>query len=109
MNSSVYEPHGKTRTSWWWVRHAPVRSDNGRIYGQSDIDCDCGDAAVFASLARVLPSDAVWVTSNLNRTRQTAEALHAAVGNGTPARLEVPEFAEQHLGEWQGQDRAGFF
>ena len=23
-----------TRTRWWWIRHAPVRVDEGRIYGQ---------------------------------------------------------------------------
>ena len=22
-----------TRTRWWWVRHAPVTSTDGRIYG----------------------------------------------------------------------------
>jgi len=27
-------------TRWWWIRHAPVR-DGGRIYGQSDLPCDC--------------------------------------------------------------------
>ena len=42
------------------------------------------DAEIFAILARELPRDAVWVTSNLARTRQTAAAiLAAAVG---PAR-----------------------
>ena len=26
---------GVVTTRWWWVRHAPVRSDGGNIYGQS--------------------------------------------------------------------------
>jgi len=86
-------------TRWWWIRHAPVR-DGGRIYGQSDLPCDCGDAAVFAGLAAELPAGAVWVTSNLIRTTQTAEAILAA-DPGKFAGVEadaLSEFAEQHLG-----------
>ena len=33
-------------TRWWWVRHAPVRSDGGNIYGQKDIACDTSDRVV---------------------------------------------------------------
>ncbi len=32
-----------TVTRWWLVRHAPVIGVNGRVYGQDDIDSDCGD------------------------------------------------------------------
>ena len=32
---------GVVTTRWWWVRHAPV-PDGGFIYGQRDLDCDCG-------------------------------------------------------------------
>src|SRR6201991_1256135 len=94
-------------TRWWWVRHAPV-PDDGRIYGQSDLDCDCSDVEIFRILARELPRDAVWVTSNLVRTKQTAAAILAADAAGRFAGIEhliVPHFAEQHLGEWQGQER----
>ena len=97
-------------TRWWWIRHAPVR-DGGRIYGQSDLPCDCGDAAVFAGLAAELPAGAVWVTSNLIRTTQTAEAILAA-DPGKFAGVEadaLSELAEQHLGEWQGLDRKAFY
>ncbi|NNM72295.1 histidine phosphatase family protein [Enterovirga aerilata] len=101
------------RTRWWWVRHAPVRSDDGRIYGQSDIACDCGDTHIFERLAAELPKDAVWVTSHLRRTHQTALALwqagYLAEGTAPPEPIVVPDFAEQNLGAWQGQDRAGFF
>ena len=38
------EPAQPTR--WWWVRHAPVREDNGRIYGQKDLGCDTSDGVV---------------------------------------------------------------
>lgn len=101
------------QTRWWWIRHAPVRSDGGRIYGQSDIACDCGDAHVFERLAALLPADAVWLTSHLGRTRQTAEAIWAGgyvrAGRPVPDAEAVPAFAEQHLGAWQGQDRTAFF
>jgi broad specificity phosphatase PhoE len=97
-------------TRWWWVRHAPV-PDSGRIYGQSDLPCDCSDAEAFAGLAAELPADAVWVTSNLMRTLQTAEAIRAA-GAQKFAGIEplaLAELAEQHLGEWQGLERKAFY
>ena len=95
-------------TRWWWVRHAPVRSDGGNIYGQSDIECDCGDSEVFEAVAKILPRNAVWIASNLKRTHQTAEAIWAA---GFPKPATMPheaDFAEQHLGQWQGMNRAAF-
>jgi len=97
-------------TRWWWIRHAPV-PDGGRIYGQSDLDCDCTASHIFAALAHELPTDAVWLTSNLARTRQTAAAIMAAVEgrHATAQPLAVPEFAEQHLGEWQGLERKPFY
>jgi alpha-ribazole phosphatase len=97
-------------TRWWWIRHAPVPSD-GRIYGQSDLACDCSDTDAFAHLAAQVPRDAVWVTSNLMRTRQTADAILAADTQkfaGIEASA-VPELAEQHLGAWQGLDRQSFY
>jgi alpha-ribazole phosphatase len=93
-------------TQWWWVRHAPV-PDGGRIYGQRDLDCDCTDAGIFAALARELPQEAVWVTSNLKRATQTAAAIHAAMGQPHEP-VVVPQLAEQNLGEWQGLDRQKF-
>jgi broad specificity phosphatase PhoE len=95
-------------TRWWWVRHAPVRSDGGNIYGQKDIECDTGDTEVFEAVAKILPRNAVWYSSNLKRTHQTAEAIWAA-GFPKPAEMtQEAAFAEQHLGEWQGMNRAAF-
>ena len=37
---------GVVVTRWWWVRHAPVRSDGGNIYGQFDIECDTGTLSI---------------------------------------------------------------
>ncbi len=97
-------------TRWWWIRHAPVPSE-GRIYGQRDLPCDCSDTAAFAALAAELPAPAVWVTSNLQRTTQTAEAIHAADPHkfAGVALEAVPELAEQHLGAWQGLERQAFY
>jgi broad specificity phosphatase PhoE len=95
-------------TRWWWVRHAPVRSDGGNIYGQKDIECDTSDREVFEAVAKILPRNAVWYASNLMRTHQTAEAIWAA-GFPRPAEMiKEAAFAEQHLGEWQGMNRAAF-
>lgn len=100
---------GFVRTRWWWIRHAPVRVDGGRIYGQTDVPCDCTDTRVFSSLAALLPRRAVWLTSNLTRTRQTAEAIIAAGNFEGPIELTAEEdLAEQNLGDWQGLDRREF-
>jgi len=92
-------------TRWWWIRHAPVTSDGGRIYGQSDIDCDVSNRDAFAALAAMLPREALWVTSNLRRTKMTARAIREA-GLAAPEPLVEPGFAEQHFGVWQGRRRA---
>jgi alpha-ribazole phosphatase len=98
-------------TRWWWVRHAPV-PDVVNIYGQNDVDSDTSDRNVFDALARELPRGAAWFTSNLKRTHQTAEAIIEAMIESDPAsanRVPVSEFAEQHLGEWQGLNRVEFY
>src|SRR5512139_1142558 len=95
-------------TRWWWVRHAPVRNDGGNIYGQKDMPCDTSDRYVFEAVAKVLPRNAVWVSSNLMRTHQTAEAIWAT-GFPRPADMaREADFAEQNLGQWQGMNRAAF-
>ena len=95
-------------TRWWWVRHAPVREDGGCIYGQKDLGCDTSDRVVFEAVGKILPRNAVWYASNLKRTHQTASAIWAA---GYPRPSDMPHvnaFAEQHLGELQGMNRAAF-
>ncbi len=90
-------------TRWWWVRHAPVIDHGGRIYGQDDPDCDCSDVAAFRRLARMLPADALWVTSHLRRARETARSIIQHLpGGAAPEPLVEPTFAEQNFGEWQG-------
>jgi alpha-ribazole phosphatase len=99
---------GVVVTRWWWVRHAPVREDNGCIYGQKDLGCDTSDRIVFEAVGKILPRHAVWIASNLKRTHQTAAAIWSA-GFPKPATMpHEPALAEQHLGEWQGMNRAAF-
>jgi alpha-ribazole phosphatase len=95
-------------TRWWWVRHAPVREDDGCIYGQKDLGCDTSDRVVFEAVAKILPRDAHWYASNLKRTHQTADAIWAAGFPKPSAMRHEPDLAEQHLGEWQGMNREAF-
>ena len=93
-------------TRLWWIRHAPV-DHGGKIYGQLDLSCDCSETAIFTGLAEQLPRDAVWVTSNLRRTHETATAIIRAGLPGPetipgPEALVIDDLAEQHFGEWQG-------
>ena len=98
------EPQDQKTTRWWWVRHAPVTERGNLIYGNTDPNCDCSDADTFASLARRLPDGAVWLTSHLRRTTQTAEAIGRG-GKTLPELLVDPDLAEQNLGEFHGVDR----
>jgi alpha-ribazole phosphatase len=108
-DKSVAAPKpGVVTTRWWWVRHAPVREDNGCIYGQKDLGCDTSDRVVFDAVGKILPRNAAWYASTLKRTHQTAEAIFVA-GFPRPASMpHIKDFAEQHLGEWQGMNRAAF-
>jgi alpha-ribazole phosphatase len=88
-------------TSWWWIRHAPVRGAEGRLTGQRDVDCDTSDEQSFRTLAAMLPGGAVSVVSSLKRTRQTFDAL-AAAGPLLNEPVVEPDFVEQSFGRWEG-------
>ena len=91
-------------TRWWWVRHAPVVEQAGRLYGQTDLACDTSDTKALEALTAMLPVSALWVTSNLRRTADTARAIAAIAPNGldaSPPAVEA-DLAEQHFGAWQG-------
>lgn len=92
-------------TRWWWVRHAPVTENEGRIYGAADMNCVTDDTAAFAGLADLLPERARLVTSHLKRTHQTADAIRAA-GLALPEPLVEPDIGEQSFGAWQGKHHA---
>lgn len=92
-------------TRWHIIRHAPVRNPDGRIYGASDKPADCSDPAPFALLAARLPRPAVWITTHLSRTRDTAAAIFEA-GYPRSDTLVEPRLAEQDFGDWTGKTYA---
>jgi alpha-ribazole phosphatase len=94
-------------TRWWWIRHAPAIDPENRIYGQTDLPADTSNARAFARLAERLPQDAVLVTSDLQRTTQTADAIIRA-GLALPEPIRDPALREQHFGTWQGVSRSAF-
>jgi alpha-ribazole phosphatase len=68
-----------------------------------DVAADLSDRAWIARVAAALPHEAVWVTSQLRRTRETAEALLTArAPTAASGPLIEPDLAEQHFGHWQG-------
>lgn len=103
-------------TRWWWIRHAPVTSHAGRIYGQEDVAADLtGTDTAVRGLRAALPDRAVAITSDLRRTVATADALAGAVaesgtdtGAGWSEVIREPAFREQHFGDWQGLTSEAF-
>jgi broad specificity phosphatase PhoE len=94
-------------TRWWWIRHAPVIQTENRIYGQTDLPCDCSDEILFGALARALPREHVLITSDLQRAVNTAAAI-AAAGLPMPEGILDAALREQHFGDWQGEMREEF-
>jgi len=86
-------------TRWWLIRHAPVPNPERLIYGQDAPPADTGDTAALTDLSAHLPREAVWVTSHLRRTRQTAAALRLP---GSDMALIERDLAEQSFGAWEG-------
>ncbi len=90
-----------TVTSWWWIRHAPVTSHHGRLYGNTDVSANTDDVGAYQGLAAQLPEGALWVASHLQRTLQTAGAI-AKAGHPVSEPLVEEDLAEQSFGDWQG-------
>lgn len=104
MTSSFRDrlPQASHATRFWWIRHAKVPEVMHRMYGSLDVDCDTSDTALFSGVAAKLPADAVWVTSPLKRTHQTAQAL---IDNGAPFSgkfVQDDDIAEQNFGDLNG-------
>ena len=81
-------------TRWWWVRHAPSAGSPGIIHGQDNVDADLTNHSIIEARMLMLPKDAVWLTSGLPRTVQTADAL-----GGVNCR-SVTGLMEQDFGDW---------
>ncbi len=89
-------------TRWWWVRHAPVHNPDHRLYGQTDTEADTSDHAAMQALGAALPTGAVWITSHLKRTQQTASAVEPHMTPPPPTPIIEADLAEQNFGAWQG-------
>jgi len=90
-------------TSFWWIRHAPVEPQfRSIVYGHTDVPAVTDDEPVFRGLARQVPKDAVWLTTPLMRTRQTRDAIAAAMDAPPPEPDVEPAFLEQDFGDWTG-------
>lgn len=91
-----------TVTRWWLIRHAPVHNPGNVICGSSDREADTGNRAAAAALAAGLPADALWLTSPLRRSRQTAQALWTRNPRLADTAVVEPALAEQDFGVWEG-------
>src|SRR5258706_3632589 len=99
-------PDGVVATRWWWVRHAPVREDNGCIYGQEDIGCDTSDRVVFVAVWKNLPRRPGGDAGNLKPTPPTPRAL-LSPGLPQPSKMQhQAPLGQQHLGEMPQLNRA---
>ncbi|PJE31878.1 Broad specificity phosphatase PhoE [Pseudooceanicola antarcticus] len=79
------------------VRHGPTHAK--ALIGWTDLPADLSDRARIARLSDWLPAKARLVSSDLTRTRTTADAL------ATPDRVRLPdepELRELHFGDWEG-------
>ena len=92
-----------TTTQFWWLRHAPVVDNGGRVYGGAEIDADVSDRATFQALAARLPRNARFIASSLSRARQTLLAVRAEGRDDIPKDMaRDPALNEQSLGDWHG-------
>ena len=98
-------PRQAAATRFWWVRHAPVSHLSHLMYGTQDVDADVSDIHQIHSLTERLPTNALWYTSNLKRTAQTADAV-AAQGLTCKNRFESPLIAEMDFGDDTGKTHA---
>ncbi|ABG30845.1 histidine phosphatase family protein [Roseobacter denitrificans] len=84
-------------TVWHWVRHGPTHARS--FVGWRDVPADLSDTAQIARLRAHLPSDAVLVSSDLARARDTAHALQTPAHHRLP---HDPHLREMHFGIWDG-------
>jgi len=93
---------GVVCTRWWWVRHAPVTVNKGKMYGASDPRADISTPEIYKGLAKLLPNEAICVVSSLQRTQQTLQEIRSH-GLITEEATVEPGLCEQNFGIWQGQ------
>ena len=85
-------------THWWWIRHAPCVGEQGIIHGQDDVEADLSDSKAIKGLSKWLPEDGLWLSSNVRRAIETAKEISGGI-----KPIEIPAFAEQSFGLWNGR------
>lgn len=84
-------------TVWHWVRHGPTHAKS--FVGWRDVPADLSDHAQIGRLRSHLPSDAILISSDLARARDTANAIEANSHTRLP---HDPLLREMHFGAWDG-------
>ncbi|MEL6690718.1 MAG: histidine phosphatase family protein [Pseudomonadota bacterium] len=79
----------------WWIRHGPTHQK--AFTGWRDVPADLSETAALERLSNFLP-DAPVVSSDLIRTRDTADAI----ANGRPRLPDHPGLREFDFGAWDG-------
>ncbi len=83
-------------TRFWWVRHGPTHEK--AFVGWRDVPADLSDTALISKVKSTLPHDALVVSSDLIRARDTASAIA-----GDRLRLpDDPALREFDFGLWDG-------
>lgn len=83
-------------TRFWWVRHGPTHAKT--MVGWTDLPADLTDRDQITRVRAALP-DAPILSSDLLRTRATADALQEA----RPRLAHDPRLREFHYGAWENQ------
>lgn len=84
-------------TTWWWVRHGPTHTK--ALIGWTDLPADLSDRSALARLSDYLPSDALVVSSDLERCVKTADAI----GRGRQRLVHARALRELNFGAWEGK------
>jgi alpha-ribazole phosphatase len=90
-----------TTVRWWWVRHAPIQGDPKRLH-EPWAAADLSDTAAIRHLASILPTQAIWLVSDMRRAAETYGAL-SLENRAIPLPLVEPDLSEQNLGLWTGK------
>lgn len=83
-------------SSWYWVRHGPTHAK--AMVGWSDLAADLSDTEALARLSGALPGEALVVSSDLMRARDTA----SAIGGGRERLGDRQGLREMNYGDWEG-------
>lgn len=88
------------KQEWWLIRHAPVHLDY--LYGQRDVDADYSADKKFSNLASIIPCDALFLSSDLQRCVKTTQKIVSWQENPDQNIRRESAFREQNFGDWQG-------